>query len=175
MCYWLVFLAVLSQYTIHIQWCQWCSKLSLSINNLLKGHFSGPYLSTQRKSQCLPQFHILWRLTSTQQTVIFLQWQGKIGFAINCPFKKSKGDCVCYSGLAVIKKFCYTAMQGNGGGSWTAIKEWSWHVRGSLQFDESTDAVDEAQLCVFVRMVFDDMSVKEELLTIFPLSFYGIC
>lgn len=40
----------------------------------------------------------------------------------------------------------------------------------SLQFDESTDVVDVAQLCVFVRMVFDDMSVKEELLTILPLK-----
>ena len=40
----------------------------------------------------------------------------------------------------------------------------------SLQFDESTDAVDVAQLCVFVRMVFDDLSVKEELLTILPLK-----
>ena len=40
----------------------------------------------------------------------------------------------------------------------------------SLQFDESTDAVDVAQLCVFVRMVFDDMSLKEELLTILPLK-----
>lgn len=40
----------------------------------------------------------------------------------------------------------------------------------SLQFDESTDLVDVAQLCVFIRMVFDDMSANEELLTILPLK-----
>lgn len=40
----------------------------------------------------------------------------------------------------------------------------------SLQFDESTDAVDVAQLCVFIRLVFHDMSAKEELLTILPLK-----
>nr|XP_055065219.1 general transcription factor II-I repeat domain-containing protein 2A-like [Misgurnus anguillicaudatus] len=40
----------------------------------------------------------------------------------------------------------------------------------SLQFDESTDMVDVAQLCVFIRMVFVDMSAKEELLTILPLK-----
>ena len=40
----------------------------------------------------------------------------------------------------------------------------------SLQFDESTDMVDVAQLCIFIRMVFDDMTAKEELLTILPLK-----
>ncbi|KAJ8044736.1 Zinc finger BED domain-containing protein 5 [Holothuria leucospilota] len=40
----------------------------------------------------------------------------------------------------------------------------------SLQFDESTDMVDVAQLCVFIRKVFEDMSAKEELLTILPLK-----
>lgn len=40
----------------------------------------------------------------------------------------------------------------------------------SLQFDESTDMVDTSQLCIFIRMVFKDMSVKEELLTILPLK-----
>ena len=40
----------------------------------------------------------------------------------------------------------------------------------SLQFDESTDMVDVAQLCIFIRMVFEDMSAKEELLTILPLK-----
>ncbi|CAM4659072.1 unnamed protein product [Leuciscus chuanchicus] len=40
----------------------------------------------------------------------------------------------------------------------------------SLQFDESTDVVDVAQLCVFIRMVFGDMGAKEELLTILPLK-----
>ena len=40
----------------------------------------------------------------------------------------------------------------------------------SLQFDESTDMVDVAQLCVFIRIVFEDMSTKEELLTILPLK-----
>ncbi|XP_053173285.1 general transcription factor II-I repeat domain-containing protein 2A-like [Scomber japonicus] len=40
----------------------------------------------------------------------------------------------------------------------------------SLQFEESTDVVDVAQLCVFIRMVFEDMHAKEELLTILPLK-----
>lgn len=40
----------------------------------------------------------------------------------------------------------------------------------SLQFDESTDIADISQLCIFVRMVFKDMLVKEELLTILPLK-----
>ncbi|XP_049444494.1 general transcription factor II-I repeat domain-containing protein 2-like [Epinephelus fuscoguttatus] len=40
----------------------------------------------------------------------------------------------------------------------------------SLQFDESTDTVDVAQLCVFIRMVFDDISAKEELLIFLPLK-----
>ena len=30
--------------------------------------------------------------------------------------------------------------------------------------------VDVAQLCVFIRIVFEDMSTKEELLTILPLK-----
>ncbi|MBN3296755.1 GTD2A protein, partial [Amia calva] len=40
----------------------------------------------------------------------------------------------------------------------------------SLQFDESVDVVDTSQLGVFIRMVFNDCSVKEELLTIIPLK-----
>ncbi|GFS57058.1 general transcription factor II-I repeat domain-containing 2A-like protein [Trichonephila clavipes] len=40
----------------------------------------------------------------------------------------------------------------------------------SLQFDESTNISDIAQLCIFVRMVFEDMTSKEELLTIIPLK-----
>ncbi|GFW61687.1 uncharacterized protein TNCV_3706221 [Trichonephila clavipes] len=40
----------------------------------------------------------------------------------------------------------------------------------SLKFDESTDISDVAQLCIFVRMVFEDMTSKEELLTIIPLK-----
>ncbi len=40
----------------------------------------------------------------------------------------------------------------------------------SLQFNESTDMVDATQLCVFLRMIFGDMSAKEELLTILPLN-----
>ena len=31
----------------------------------------------------------------------------------------------------------------------------------SLQFDESTDSVDIAQLCVFIRMVFENMTAKD--------------
>ena len=30
--------------------------------------------------------------------------------------------------------------------------------------------VDVAQLCVFIRMVFEDMTAKEELITILPLK-----
>lgn len=40
----------------------------------------------------------------------------------------------------------------------------------SLQFDESTDFTDIAQLCVFVKMVFPDMTSKEEFLTLIPLK-----
>jgi len=40
----------------------------------------------------------------------------------------------------------------------------------SIQFDESTDSVDIAQLCVFIRMVFKNMTVKEELLRFLPLK-----
>lgn len=40
----------------------------------------------------------------------------------------------------------------------------------SLQFDESTDMTDTAQLCVFVRLVFSDMISKEEFLTMIPLQ-----
>ncbi|XP_023309706.1 general transcription factor II-I repeat domain-containing protein 2-like [Anoplophora glabripennis] len=40
----------------------------------------------------------------------------------------------------------------------------------SLQFDESTDATDVAQLCIFIRMVFPDMTVKEDFLTMIPLK-----
>ncbi|GFU21836.1 DUF4371 domain-containing protein [Trichonephila clavipes] len=40
----------------------------------------------------------------------------------------------------------------------------------SLQFDESVDVVDISQLSIFVRMVFQDMSIKEELMTILPLK-----
>ncbi|GFS98601.1 DUF4371 domain-containing protein [Trichonephila clavipes] len=40
----------------------------------------------------------------------------------------------------------------------------------SLQFYEFMDISDIAQLCIFVRMVFEDMTPKEELLTIIPLK-----
>ena len=40
----------------------------------------------------------------------------------------------------------------------------------SLQLDESTDISDTAQLCVFIRMVFTDMTAKEELLPILPMK-----
>ncbi|GFW92718.1 uncharacterized protein TNCV_1735111 [Trichonephila clavipes] len=40
----------------------------------------------------------------------------------------------------------------------------------SLQFEESVEVVDVSQFCIFVRMVFLDMSIKEELLTILPLK-----
>lgn len=36
----------------------------------------------------------------------------------------------------------------------------------SLQLNESTDVSDTAQLCIFIRMVFTDMTAKEELLTV---------
>ncbi|GFT22819.1 zinc finger BED domain-containing protein 5 [Trichonephila clavipes] len=40
----------------------------------------------------------------------------------------------------------------------------------SIQLDESTDAVDTAQLAISVKMVFDDFSTKEEFLKILPLA-----
>ncbi|KAL0803215.1 hypothetical protein ABMA28_017316 [Loxostege sticticalis] len=43
-------------------------------------------------------------------------------------------------------------------------------VAFSLQFDESTDITDTAQLLVFIRMVFEDFSTKEELLSMISLK-----
>lgn len=40
----------------------------------------------------------------------------------------------------------------------------------SLQLDESTDVSDTAQVCVYIPMVFSDMTAKEELLTVIPLK-----
>ncbi len=40
----------------------------------------------------------------------------------------------------------------------------------SLQFDESLDAVDTAQLVVFVRMAFQDSTTKEDFLTLLHLK-----
>ncbi|KAK2903782.1 hypothetical protein Q8A73_010439 [Channa argus] len=39
-----------------------------------------------------------------------------------------------------------------------------------IQCDESVDSSSTAQLMVFIRMVFDDFSTKEELLTLLPLK-----
>uniref|UniRef100_A0AAQ4S2T7 HAT C-terminal dimerisation domain-containing protein n=1 Tax=Gasterosteus aculeatus aculeatus TaxID=481459 RepID=A0AAQ4S2T7_GASAC len=39
----------------------------------------------------------------------------------------------------------------------------------SLQLDE-TDVSDTAQMCVFIRMVFSDMTAREELLTLLPMK-----
>ncbi|XP_056138883.1 general transcription factor II-I repeat domain-containing protein 2-like [Lampris incognitus] len=40
----------------------------------------------------------------------------------------------------------------------------------SVQYDESVDSSDAAQLAVFIRMVFDDFSTKQEFLTLLPLK-----
>ncbi|CAH1113884.1 unnamed protein product [Psylliodes chrysocephalus] len=40
----------------------------------------------------------------------------------------------------------------------------------SLQLDESTDIVDTTQMAVFVRMVFSDYTIKEDLLKFIPLK-----
>ena len=40
----------------------------------------------------------------------------------------------------------------------------------SLQLDESMDVSDTAQLCIFIRMAFTDMTAKEELLTLLPMK-----
>ncbi|KAF7669599.1 hypothetical protein LDENG_00176710 [Lucifuga dentata] len=40
----------------------------------------------------------------------------------------------------------------------------------SIQCDESVDTSSTAQLMVFVRMMFNDFSTKEELLTLLPLK-----
>lgn len=42
----------------------------------------------------------------------------------------------------------------------------------SLQLDESTDVVETAQMAVFVRMVFSDFTIKEDLLKFIPLKGY---
>lgn len=39
----------------------------------------------------------------------------------------------------------------------------------SMQVDESTDVSDQAQVCIFICMVFSDITAKEELLTV-PLK-----
>lgn len=41
--------------------------------------------------------------------------------------------------------------------------------RFSLQLDECTTRHDTAQLCVFIRMVFKDMTAREEMLTLLPM------
>uniref|UniRef100_A0A3B3HZV5 Uncharacterized protein n=1 Tax=Oryzias latipes TaxID=8090 RepID=A0A3B3HZV5_ORYLA len=40
----------------------------------------------------------------------------------------------------------------------------------SVQCDESVDSASTAQLMIFIRMVFEDFSTKEELLTLLPLK-----
>ncbi|CAK6967391.1 hypothetical protein PFLUV_G00138310 [Scomber scombrus] len=40
----------------------------------------------------------------------------------------------------------------------------------SIQCDESVDSSSTAQLLIFVRMVFEDFSTREELLTLLPLK-----
>ena len=40
----------------------------------------------------------------------------------------------------------------------------------SLQLNASTDVSDTAQLCIFIRVMFTDMTAKEELLTILPMK-----
>lgn len=40
----------------------------------------------------------------------------------------------------------------------------------SLQLDESTDISDTAQLCVIIKMVFNDFTTKEEFLMLLPLK-----
>ena len=40
----------------------------------------------------------------------------------------------------------------------------------SLQFDESEDSVDIVHLCIFIRMVFENMTAKEELFTCYLLK-----
>ncbi|XP_057671177.1 protein FAM200C-like [Diorhabda carinulata] len=51
----------------------------------------------------------------------------------------------------------------------SAIRELQ-NVRLSQGFDESPDMTDTAQLCIFIRMVFNDMSAKEEFFRIIPLK-----
>ena len=46
----------------------------------------------------------------------------------------------------------------------------------SLQLHESTDTSNTAQLCIFIQMVFTDMTAKEELLTLLFMkerTFFG--
>lgn len=42
-------------------------------------------------------------------------------------------------------------------------------VAFSLQFDESTDVRDTAQLMIFIRMVCEDCTVKEQILKLIPM------
>ena len=43
----------------------------------------------------------------------------------------------------------------------------------SLQLDKSTDLSGTAQMCIFIRMVFGDITAKEELLTVFSTKEYA--
>lgn len=49
-------------------------------------------------------------------------------------------------------------------------KDFDQCVAFSLQLDESTDVTDTAQLLVFIRMVFEDFSTKEELMGMISLK-----
>ena len=40
----------------------------------------------------------------------------------------------------------------------------------SLQLDESTDVIATSQLAIFVRMIFSDFTLKEDLIKIIPLK-----
>ena len=40
----------------------------------------------------------------------------------------------------------------------------------SLQLDQSTDVTDTVQMRIFIRMVFSDITAKEELLTVLPMK-----
>lgn len=40
----------------------------------------------------------------------------------------------------------------------------------SPQLDESMDVGDTSQMCIFIRMVFSDITAKEELLTVLPMK-----
>lgn len=48
------------------------------------------------------------------------------------------------------------------------VQKWFDYMRCIFQLDESTDAIDTGQLVVFICMVFEDGSIKQEFFKLIP-------
>ena len=69
---------------------------------------------------------------------------------------------------------CRTITRRNEDMSGNVTQQLEDHIQNcsffSLQFDESTDDIDTARLIMFIRMIFSDISTKEEFLPILPMK-----